>query len=57
MIKKLVKIQNIVIALVVIGLSLWIVKHSTYINSGVEVKADTLKVDSVKTDSLEDGKK
>ena len=52
MIKKLVKIQNIVIALVVIGLSLWIVKHSVNINSGVEVKADTLKVDS-----LENGKK
>ena len=54
MIKKLVKVQNIVIALAVLGLAIYIAKHSTYINSGVEVPADStiVKSDSVVKDTI-----
>lgn len=54
MIKKLVKIQHIVIAVVILGLGIWIAKHSTYIGKGVELPKDSVEVktDSVKVDSL-----
>lgn len=50
MIKKLVKVKYIVIAVVVLGLGIWIAKHSTFIGKGVEVPTPTdtteVKVDT-----------